>query len=81
MNNIVYGQAMENVKNGIDVKNKTKTTKKKKNNICNKTPKPRYMSQKLFDKDVVAIRKSKVTLDLKNQIRLNSCNLSNWEIY
>ena len=39
------------------------------------------MSQKLFDKDVVAIRKSKVTLDLKNQIRLNSCNLSHWEIY
>ena len=48
MNNVAYGKAMENLKNRIDVK------------LVGK----KIVSQKIFNNDLVAIRKSKVTLTL-----------------
>ena len=39
------------------------------------TSKPRYMSHKMFDDDLVAIRKSKVTLTLIKQAYVEMCIL------
>ena len=60
MNNAIRRKTMENVRNRIDVKlvNNEKDYLK-----C--TSKPSYMSHKIFDNNLVAIRKSKVTLKLK----------------
>ena len=59
MNNAIYGKAMENLRNRIDVKlaNNEKDYLK-----C--TPKPSYMSHKIFDQNLVPIRKSKLALKL-----------------
>ena len=59
MNNAIRRKTMENVRNRIDVKlvNNEKDYLK-----C--TSKPSYMSHKIFDNNLVAIRKSKVTLKL-----------------
>ena len=56
MNNAVYRKTMENVRNTIDVK-----LVKNKKDYLKWTFKPSYMSQKIFDNDLVAIRKNKVT--------------------
>ena len=55
MNNAVYGKAMENLRNRIDVKlvNNEKDYLK-----C--LSKPNYMLHKTFDNNLVAIRKSKI---------------------
>ena len=61
MSNAVYGKTMENLKNRINVKllNNEKD--------CLKwTSKPSFMSQKIFDNDLVVIRKDKITLRLNN---------------
>ena len=60
MNNAIYDKKMENLRNRIDVKlvNKEKDYLK-----C--TLKPSYMSHKIFGNNLVAIRKSKITLTLK----------------
>ena len=50
---------MENLRNRIDVK---LVNNKKDYLKC--TPKPRYMSHKIFDNDLVAIHENKVTLTL-----------------
>ena len=62
MNNAIYGKAMENLRNRIDVKlvNNEKDYLK-----C--TSKPTYMSHKIFDNNLVAIRKNKLALNLPNQ--------------
>ena len=62
MNNAIYGKAMENLRNRIDVKlvNNEKDYLK-----C--TSKPTYMSHKIFDNNLVAIRKDKLALNLPNQ--------------
>ena len=59
MNNAVHRITMANLRNRIDVKlvNNKKIYLKW---IC----KPSYMSHKIFDNDLVAIRKKKVTLTL-----------------
>ena len=54
MDNAVYRKAMENMKNRSDVK---LVNKEKEYLKC--TTKPSYMLHKLFDKNLVAIRKSK----------------------
>ena len=53
MNNAVYGKTKEKLKNRIDVKlvNNGKRYLKQ-------TSKPSYVSQKIFDNDLVVIRKS-----------------------
>ena len=57
MNNAVYGKTMENVRNRIDLR----LTSIKKDYL-KWTSKTSYMSQKIVYNDLVAIRKSKVTL-------------------
>ena len=58
MNNAVYGKTMENSRNGIDVKpvNNEKDYLK-----C--TSKPSYILHKIFDNNLVVIRKTKVSLN------------------
>ena len=59
MNNAVYGKAIEKLTNRIDVKlvNHEKVYLK-----C--TSKPSYLSRKIFDNNLAATRKSKVSLKL-----------------
>ena len=59
MNNAVYGKTMESLRNRTDVK-----LVRKKKDYLNWTSKPSYMSHKIFDNDLVAIRKNKVRLTL-----------------
>ena len=70
MNNAVYGKTMENLRNRIDVKH----VSNKKGNL-KWTTKPSYMTHKIFDNDLVAIRKSKVTLMLKKPAYIGMCIL------
>ena len=59
MNNAVYGKTRKNLRNRTDVKliNNKKVYLKY-------TLKPNYMLQKIFDKNLVAIRKRKIPLKL-----------------
>ena len=50
MNNAVYGKTMENLRTIIDVK-----VVSNKKDYLKWTSKPSYMSNKLFDNDLVAI--------------------------
>ena len=59
MNNAVYGKTMESLRNRTDVK-----LVRKKKDYLNWTSKPSYMSHKIFDNDLVAVRKNKVRLTL-----------------
>ena len=59
MNNAVYGKTMESLRNRTDVK-----LVRKKKDYLNWTSKPSYISHKIFDNDLVAIRKNKVRLTL-----------------
>ena len=59
MNNAVYSKTMEKLRNKIDLK-----LGSKEKDFLKWTSKPSYMSQKIFDNDLVAIHKSKVTLTL-----------------
>ena len=69
MNNAVYGKTMENIRNRIDVKlvSNKKTLKW--------ASKPSYMSSKIFDNDLVAIRKNKVTLTFNKPAFIGMCIL------
>ena len=60
MKNAVYYKTLENVKNEVDAK-----LVRNKKDYLKCTSKPRYMSKKLFDNDLVAIIVNKVTLTLK----------------
>ena len=53
--NAVYGKTMENLRNNIDVR-----LASSKKDCLKWTSKPRYMSQKIFDNNLVAILKRKV---------------------
>ena len=70
MNNAIYGKTMENLRNRINVRliNDEKDYLK-----C--TLKPGYMSHKVFDNNLVAIRKSKVTLKLNKPAYIGMCIL------
>ena len=63
-------KTMENFKNGIDVKPVSK-----KKDYMKWTSKSSYMSQKIFDNDLVAIHKSKVTLTLNKPAYIGKYNL------
>ena len=60
-NNDVYGKIMEKLRKRIDVK----LVNNKKDYLKWKS-KPSYMSHSIFDNDLVAIRKSKITLTPTN---------------
>ena len=70
MNNVVYGKAMENLKNRINVKlvNNEKDYLK-----C--TSKPSYMSHKIFDNNLYVTRKSKNSLKLNKSAYIGLCIL------
>ena len=70
MNNAVYGKAMENLRNRIDVK-----LARNKKDYLKWTSKPSYISHKIFDNDLVAIRKNKVTLTLNKPAYIGMCIL------
>ena len=69
MNNDVCRKTMENVINGIVVK------LVHDENYMKWTSKPGYMSQNIFDKNLVAVRKSKVTLTLNKPAYVGMCIL------
>ena len=60
-NNAVNEKTMKNLRNGIDIR----LISNKKKDYLKWTSKPSYMSQNIFDHDLV--RKSKVTLKLNKQ--------------
>ena len=70
MNNAIYRKIMENLRNRIDVKlvNNEKDYLK-----C--TSKPKYMSHKIFDDNLVAICKSKLLLKLNKPAYIGICIL------
>ena len=59
MNNVVYGKVVKNCRNRIDVK-----LVSNKKDYLKWTSKQSHMTHKIFDNDLVAIHKSKVTLSL-----------------
>ena len=63
MKNAVYGKTMENLRNRINVR-----LVSNKKEYLKWTSKPSYMSQKIFDNNLVAILKSKVTLTLQKPV-------------
>ena len=69
MNNSAYGKTMENL-NGINVKFVSN-----KKDFLKWTSKPSYMSHKIFDSGLVAIRKNKVTLTLNKPAYIRMCIL------
>ena len=70
MNNAVYSKAVEKFRNRIDVK-----LLSDKKDILKWTSKPSYMSQKIFDNNLVAIRTNKVILALKKTAYVGMCIL------
>ena len=61
---------MENLRNRIDVE-----LASNKRDYLKWTSKPSYMSHKIFDNDLVAIRKNKVTLTLNKPAYIGMCIL------
>ena len=70
MNNAAYGGTVENLRSRIDVK-----LVSNKKNYSKQTSKPSYMSNKIFDNDLVRIRKIKVTLTLNKAAYIGMCVL------
>ena len=76
MNNTVYGKTMENFRNRIDVK-----LVNNKKDYLKWTYKLSYITHKIFDNDLVAIRKNKVTLTLKKPAYIRMCILELSKVY
>ena len=70
MNNVVYGKSMENLRSRIDIK-----LLSNKKDYLKWTSKPSYLSHKMFDSDLVAIRKNKVRLTLSKSAYIGMCIL------
>ena len=68
MNNALYGKTKENLRSRIDVK-----LVSNKKDYLKWTSKPSYMSHKIFENDLVAIRKNKVTLTLNKPAYIGMC--------
>ena len=66
----MYGKAMENLRNRIDVKSVSNEI-----DYLKWKSKPSYISHKIFDNDLVAIRKSKVTLTINKHAYIGMCIL------
>ena len=67
---------MENLRNRIDVK-----LASNKKDYLKWTSKPSYLSPKIFDSDLVAIRKSKATLNKRSYVRMCILELSKVLMY
>ena len=61
MNNAVYGKAMKNLRNRINVK-----LVNNEKDCLKSTSKPSYKSHEIFNNNLTEIRKSKVSLKLNN---------------
>ena len=70
INNEVFGKTMENVRNRIDL-----TLVSNEKDYLKWTSKPRYMSHKIFEINLGAIRKNKVTLTLNKPAYIRICIL------
>ena len=70
LNNAIYGKIIENVRNVILVK----LVNNEKDYLKN-TSKPGYMSHKIFGNNLVAIRKSKLALNLNKPAHTGMCIL------
>ena len=70
MNDAVYGKTMANIRNRIDVK-----LVSNKKDYLKWTSKPRYMSHKICDNDLVVILENKVTLTLNKAAYIGMCIL------
>ena len=70
MNNSVYGKTMEKLRNRIDVR-----LVSNKKDYLKWIAKPSYIPYKIFDNDLVAIRKSQVTLTLNKPAYIEMCIL------
>ena len=70
MNNYVYGKTMENLRSRIGVKLVSNNK-----DYLKWTSKPSYLSHKILDNDLVAIRKNKVALTLKKPAYIGMCIL------
>ena len=70
MSNAIYGKAMENLRNIIDIK-----LVNNENNNLKCISKPSYMSHKKFDNNLVAICKSKLALKLNKPAYIGMCVL------
>ena len=68
MDNAIYGKTIENLRNRIDVS-------KKKNKLFNMDIQTKLYVTKIFDNELVAIRKNKVTLTLKIPAYIGMCIL------
>ena len=70
MKNLVYGKTMVNIRNTVNVK-----LLSNKKDYLKWTSKPRYISHKIFDNYLVAIRRNKVTLKLNKPAHIGMCIL------
>ena len=70
MSNAVYGKTMKNLRNIIDVR-----LVSNRKDCLKWTSKPSYLLQKIFHNDLVAIRKSKVTLNFSKSTNVGMCIL------
>ena len=70
MNNSVFGKTMENLRKRVDMR--LVTNQKKLNKL---TPKPTYVSSKIFDENLVAVHKIKETLTLDRPAYVGMCIL------
>ena len=70
MKNVLYGKRMENLRNRIDLK-----LLSKKRNYLKWTSKPNYISHKIFDNELVVIRRNKLTLTLNKTVCIGMCIL------
>ena len=70
MNNSVFGKTMENIRKRVDVRIVTD-----KNKLLKLTPKPIYVSSKMFNENRVAVHKIKECLILKRPAYVSMCIL------
>ena len=70
MTNVIYRKAIENLRKWINIR-----LVNNKKDFLKWTSKPSYMSLKLFDNDLVAIRKGRVTLTLNKHVHIGMCIL------
>ena len=68
MNNATYGKSMENLRSRIIVK-----LVNNKNYYLKCTSKPSYVSQKIFDNNLVAIHKNELALKLNKPACIGMC--------
>ena len=70
MNNSVFGKTMENIRKRVDVRLITDEKK-----LLKMTSKPTYVSSKIFNENLVAVRKIKETLTLNRPAYVGMCIL------